>query len=271
MSKNNNPITHLSFTRLKALAHSPLALKRYIEEVKTSSKEMDEGNLLDVLLFTPDEFDARFFVMPDDVKKPTSAQVNAKKPSDETLIQIARWEAVQAEINGRIVVKQEQVDEAQFLAQSVRDNSTVAFHGLLHPDNFRFQVPVQFFHRGFLHRGIKDADGVDRDGMRVIWDLKRMGGRSGESLVRAQIRANMYDLQAAIYCHELDAAGIPVQYYVIAVDNEGYVTPFRISLDAREKARYLWGKLIAAAHRVNMEGMDMGCEFWGDSDGFFNL
>lgn len=232
---------------------------------------MDEGNLLDVMLFTPDEFNTRFFVMPDDAKKPTSAQVNAKKPSDETIAQIARWEEVQAAIGDRIVVTNDQVDEAQFLAQSVRNNSTVAFHGLLHPERFSFQVPVQFFHRGFLHRGIKDADGIDRDGNRVIWDLKRMGGRSGEALVKAQIRSNMYDLQAAIYTQELDEAGIPVQYYVIAVDNDGFVTPVRITLDAREKARYLWGKLIAAAHRVNMEGMDMGCEFWGDSDGFFNF
>ena len=270
MSKNN-PITHLSFTRLKALAHSPLALKKYIEETKKQTKAMDEGEILDVLLFTPDEFDTRFFIMPDDAKKPTSAQVNAKKPTDETLAQIARWEAIQAEINGRIVVKAEQVDEARFLAQSVRDNSTVAFHGLLHPDNFRFQVPVQFFHRGFLHRGIMDATGIDRNGNAVIWDLKRMGSRSGEQLVRAQIRHNKYDLQAAIYCHLYDLNNVPVDYYIIAVDNEGYVTPFRISRDAREQAVWEWRKLIAAAHRCNMEGLDMGPEFWGDSEGFFNL
>jgi hypothetical protein len=98
-----------------------------------------------------------------------------------------------------------------------------------------------------------------------------MGSRSGEALVRAQIRANMYDLQAAIYCHEQDMVGDPVRYYIIAVDNDGYVTPFNISYDAREKARYQWNKLIAAAHRVNMEGFDMGCEFWGDGEGFFNL
>jgi hypothetical protein len=90
-------------------------------------------------------------------------------------------------------------------------------------------------------------------------------------LVRSQIRNNMYDLQAAIYCQEADLAGEPLKYYIIAVDNEGYVTPFEIGRDAREKARYLWHKLISAAHRVNLEGMDMGCEFWGDSEGFFQF
>ena len=267
----SNHITHLSFTRLKELAHSPLALKRYIEETKKSTRAMDEGTLLDCLLFEPDTFDTRFFVMPEGLKKPTKAQLEAKKPSPESVAQIAAWKTMQALINGRITITEEQKQEAEFLAESVRNNSTVTFQGLLHPDNFKFQVPVDFFYKGFKHRGIKDAHGVDRNGKQVIWDLKRMAGRSGEALVRAQIRANKYDLQAAIYCHPYDVEGLPVEYYIIAVDNEGYVTPFRISKDAREKAAWEWRKLIAAAHRCNMEGLEMGCEFWGDSDGFFNL
>jgi hypothetical protein len=267
----SNHITHLSFTRLKELAHSPLALKRYIEETKKSTRAMDEGTLLDCLLFEPDTFDTRFFVMPEGLKKPTKAQLEAKKPSPESVAQIAAWKTMQASINGRITITEEQKQEAEFLAESVRNNSTVTFQGLLHPDNFNFQVPVDFFYKGFKHRGIKDAHGVDRNGRAVIWDLKRMAGRSGEALVRAQIRANKYDLQAAIYCHPYDIEGLPIEYYIIAVDNEGYVTPFRISKDAREKAAWEWRKLIAAAHRCNMEGLEMGCEFWGDSDGFFNM
>ena len=265
-----NKLTHLSFSRLKALAHSPLALQRYIEQTRSATKAMDEGTLLDVLLFTPERFDETFYLMPD-VKKPTAAQLNAKKPSDETLAQIAAWEAMIAEKGERIGISAEQLLEARILEQAIRNNSTVAFQGLLHPHNFKFPVPVEFFNTGFNPRGKTPADGRDRNGNRVVWDLKRMGGRSGEALVRAQIRANLYDLQGAIYCHEEDIAGEPIKYYIIAVDNEGYVTPFEIGRDAREKARYLWHKLISAAHRVNLEGFDMGCEFWGDSEGFFQF
>lgn len=264
-------ITHLSFTRLSKLAHSPLALRRYIEEKRERTRAMDEGTLIDVLLFTPEKFDSEFFIMPTGVKKPTSAQINAKKPSAETVQQIAQWELIQARIGKRITITQEQYDEAEALCESVRMNSTVVFQGLLHPENFKFQVKCEFHLNGFLHRGIKDAEGKDRDGNLVVWDLKRMGSRSGEQLVRSQIRNNMYDLQAAIYCHEYDEKNIPVQYYIIAVDNYNYVTPFRIGRDAREKAKYQWFKLIKAAHRCNMEGLDMGCEFWGDADGFFNF
>lgn len=266
-----NEITHLSFSRLKALSHSPLCLKRYIEQTRTSTKAMDEGTLLDCILFEPESFQDRFFIMPEGIKKPTSAQINAKKPSAETLEQITAWESIQMKIGKRIVINQEQYDDALKIAGSVYDNTTVAFHGLLNMNNFKFQVTTDFFYKGFKHKGIKDAEGIDRNGKAVIWDLKRMGARSGEQLVRSQIRNNQYDLQAAIYCHPYDEIGKPVDYYIIAVDNEGYVTPFRISRDARDKARWEWNRLIAAAHRLNMEGLDMGCEFWADRDGFFDF
>ena len=265
-------ITHLSFTRLKELAHSPLALSRYIEKRFEPTEAMVDGQLIDCLLFTPDEFESRFFVMPEDAKRPTKAQLNAAKPSEDTKKQIDKWDALMGSVNGRAIVKPEQVEEAKFLADSVRNDYTVTFAGLLNPNSFQFQVPVEFFYRGFMHRGVKDADGKDRNGNRVVWDLKRMGSRSGELLVRAQIRANMYDLQAAIYCHPEDSAGEPVTYYLIAVDNDGYVTPFQITRDAREKARIQWNKLIAAAHRLNMdEDLSQGPAFWGDSDGFFQF
>jgi hypothetical protein len=266
-----NEITHLSFSRLKALSHSPLCLKRYIEQTRTSTKAMDEGTLLDCVLFEPESFNDRFFIMPEGIKKPTSAQINAKKPSAETLEQITAWESIQMKIGKRIVINKEQYDDALNIAGAVYDNTTVAFHGLLNTNNFKFQVTTDFFYKGFKHIGIKDAEGIDRNGKAVIWDLKRMGARSGEQLVRSQIRHNQYDLQAAIYCHLYDEIGKPVDYYIIAVDNEGYVTPFRISRDARDKARWEWNRLIAAAHRLNMEGLDMGCEFWADSEGFFDF
>jgi hypothetical protein len=78
-------ITHLSFSRLKELAHSPLALSRYIDKAFEPTAAMIEGSALDCLLFTPDDFDRLFFIMPDDVKKPTKAQLGAKKPSEATL------------------------------------------------------------------------------------------------------------------------------------------------------------------------------------------
>ena len=250
-------IKHLSFSRLTELQHSPLALKHYMERTFEATKAMDEGSLLDCLLFTPQELDSKFLVI--------------EKISKATTIGKQYFAEKQLEANGRIIVHQEQFDEAKYLCDMVASNSTVAYHGLLNPDFFKFQVPVEFFKGGFKHRGIKDADGNSRDGRKVIWDLKRMGSRSGEQLVRSQIRNNDYDLQAAIYCHPFDEKGEPVQYYVIAVDNEGYTTPFEITLDSRRKAGIRWNRLIKAAHHCNMVGLDQGCEFWAEQDGFFKF
>ncbi len=248
-------ITHLSFSRLTELAHSPLALKQYIDGGKTTTAAMTAGSLLDCLLFTPQDLEQKFLVMP--------------KVDKRTKVGLAAFEAAIEQANGREIITDEQLSDAQFLDTCIRNNSTVAYHGLLNPDFFQFQVPVSFRYGGFDHKGIKDADGTRRDGQRVIWDLKRMGSRSGEQLVRSQIRNSMYDLQAAIYCHPYDTKDESVKYYVIAVDNDGFVTPFEITRDSRNKARILWNKLIKAAARCNFEGLDMGCEFWAEQDGFF--
>ena len=269
----SKPITHLSFTRLKNLALCPLALKNYIES-PSSSKAMDDGTLLDCIVFEPNKFEEKFFLLPENApKKPTKAQLNAKKPSPETMKQIDRWNEMQDKIGGRIIVSQEEKEDAEFLKTCIENCSTVTFNGLMVPNDgeigFDFQVETKFFYNGFLHRGVKDAHGKDRNGNPVIWDLKRMGARSGEMLVRSQIRNNKYDLQAAIYCHEYDTNDEPIKYYIIAVDNEGYVTPFEVTKDARRKARIEWNALVKAAHHCNMVGLDAGPEFWADQNGFF--
>lgn len=254
-------ITHLSFTRLKELAHSPLALKQYIEGDKTKTAAMTAGSLLDCLLFEPEKLEKRFLV----ITKISKATKEGKALWQDALAEVEKDE----ETRRREIVTEEDLADAQFLDTCIRANSTVAFHGLLNPDFFRFQVEVSFKYGGFDHKGVKDADGHRRDGQRVIWDLKRMGSSSGEQLVRYQIRNNLYDLQAAIYCHPYDSIGESVKYYVVAVDNDGFVTPFEITRDSREKAKILWNKLVKAAHVCNLNGLDMGCEFWAEGDGFF--
>lgn len=253
--KVKNAITHLSFTRLKNLAHSPLKLKAYIEQKKERTEAMIEGSLFDCLLFEPEKLNDNFYVI--------------EKPDRRTKEGKAAWAFALEEAGSRALVTTEQIEDAKRLDACIRQNSTVAYHGLLNPDFFKFQVSVSFFLNGFKHIGVKDADGINRGGERVIWDLKRMGAKSGEKLVKATIRNEMYDLQAAIYCHEFDTENVPVRYFVIAVDNDGYVTPFEIGRDAREQIKIQWNKLISAAHRCNMEGLDMGTEFWADRDGFF--
>ena len=252
-----NTITHLSFSRLKALAHSPLKLKAYIERKQETTDAMIEGSLFDCLLFEPEKLKERFYVI--------------EKPDRRTNVGKAAWQTAIDEAGNRTLVTTEQMADAEFLKKAISENSTVVFQGLLNPDFFKFQQGVDFFLNGFKHIGIVDAEGENRNGEKVIWDLKRMGASSGEREVRYRIRKMKYDLQAAIYCHKFDSQNIPVRYFVVAIDNDGYVTPFEIGRDAREQIKREWFSLISAAHRCNMEGLDMGTEFWADRDGFFQF
>lgn len=253
--KTDKPITHLSFTRLKNLAHSPLKLKKYIEGTQETTDAMIEGSLFDCMLFEPEKFDSRFYKI--------------ENPDRRTKEGKATWEAALLACGDRHLITTQQVSDANFLIERIKESATVAYHGLLNPDFFKFQVSVNFNYLGFWHKGVKDADGHNRNGDRVVWDLKRMGNASGEQLVRSQIRNNKYDLQAAIYCHEFDETETPVRYFVIAVDNDGYVTPFEIGIDARRKARYEWAKIIKMAHQCNAFGLDGGPEVWAENSEFF--
>lgn len=267
-----NVITHLSFSRLKNLDHSPAALYEYMTGEKKRTTAIHEGDILDCYLYTPEQFVDRFYVIPPTAVKPSKTILNAKKPSPESLQIIAQWEKIERECGNRAMVTTEQVESMKFLAKKIEDNSTVVYNGLLRREEFTFQKEIGFFYRGFWHKGKLDADGHDRQSRRCIWDLKRMGNASGERKVRWEIKNNLLDLQSAIYCYPEDEAGTPVLYYIIAVDNKGYVTPFRISRDARERARVHWNKLIKGAHQCNMTNdLSGGPEFWADWEGFFDF
>lgn len=263
-------VTHLSFTRLKELAHSPLALHRYIERGKIATKAMNAGSLLDCMLFTPEQLNEVFYVIPNDAKKPTKSQINAAKPSAETLRQIEAWEQIEQEMAGRITVTADEMQQAEALAFAVRNNSTVKHFDLLNPEKFEFQVPIEFIYKDYLHRGVIDAIQCDAVNNEIIlWDLKRMGNRSGRQQVAYQIRDNKYDLQAAIYTHYARQNGLKVKYLLIAVNDDGYVTPFEITADAIEAATKEWDYLIASLWKLSKLDYVPGCEFWAESDGLF--
>lgn len=68
------------------------------------SKSKAFGSMLDCLLLTPTQWPKRFAVIPSDApKKPTKAQINAKKPSPESVAAIEWWDDFLAANPGEIV------------------------------------------------------------------------------------------------------------------------------------------------------------------------
>ena len=76
------------------------------------TKAMQLGTALHTLLFEPERWTHRVAVVPADApKRPTSAQVNAKKPSDDTLAAIDWWANFNHDAFGKIVIDQDTAEE----------------------------------------------------------------------------------------------------------------------------------------------------------------
>lgn len=80
---------------------------------KGKSKSMSWGNLVDCLWLTPGEFEHQYAVLPEGLKKPTQAQRDAAKPQQKSIDQMAAWDAFQAAIGEREVVKPELLRDAE--------------------------------------------------------------------------------------------------------------------------------------------------------------
>ena len=243
-------IEYLSFSRLKALSVCPRELKRYLTEKPEPSDAMNEGSLLDCILFTPDDTERRFHFW--------------EKVSRTTKDGKAAFADALEAADGRILMTAEQYAQAEFLADCIDRSTFVQEAALLNPDHFTYQHRIEFTYNGWLHKGVPDAVQIPRVTQALdehaIWDLKKMGNHAGEWSVKNQIRSMQYDLQAAIYCHEYDITGVPCRYYVIAVSDAGYVTPVEITVEARNKARERWNRLIEVANYCNISGLEEGPE-----------
>lgn len=253
----NVQINHLSFSRLKALQHSPRKLKNYLTTEKALTPAMVEGQLLDCVLFTPEQFESEFIVLPEGIDRRT-------KEGKEKFAEISR----RAMEIGAQIVTYEQVMDATNLAEALQTSPAIENHGLLDPKLFTFQDFTEFEFGGFRHVGYRDAIGHNRSGKRVIWDLKRFGAKSGPQ-VGFEIKVGGYDLQAAIYCHEFDANGEECIYHLIAVDNEGMVTPYTITPEARERAHGQWEYLCMVANKVNNTPCEQGPEYYAPDGEFY--
>lgn len=83
----------LSYSSLKEFLRSPMHFMHYRAKKREQTPALIMGELVDVLILTPDEYEKRFAIIPHDApRKPTAAQLNAKKPSPETLEAIAWWD-----------------------------------------------------------------------------------------------------------------------------------------------------------------------------------
>lgn len=95
-----------SSTNLKRTSHSPLHDKTEKDHPKASTDAMRIGTLVHEIVLEPDLFDATYVPAPKDApKRPTERQINAKKPSTETIAAVAWWASWEAENAGKKIIE----------------------------------------------------------------------------------------------------------------------------------------------------------------------
>jgi len=182
----------LSASSLKAFQKSPQHFIEYRTTRKAPTPAMAFGNILDCLILTPDDYEKKFVVMPEDIKKPTSAQAGAAKPSLKTLDQIAKYDTWTNENRGKTWIEQDDYDLASFLADKTFKNEKAA--ELLSrvsrtQDKLDWVDPIT----GLPLIGFKDATGDT-----FILDLKSAADGSPEGFQSAAYKLG-YHIQTGTY------------------------------------------------------------------------
>lgn len=104
-----NAAPHMRASILKHMLVTPAHFEVALKMPQVHKKCYDEGTVVhDVNL---EQNTSRFIVLPADApRKPTSAQINAKKPSDDTTAAIKWWTEFNQANEGKIIIDQELFD-----------------------------------------------------------------------------------------------------------------------------------------------------------------
>lgn len=211
----------LSYSSLKAFQKSPQHFVEYRLTKSEPTPALLFGSLVDILILTPDEYDRKYSIMPPDLKKPTSAQVNAAKPSPATLIQIEKYNAWTEENKGKTWISQGDYDLASFLAKKTNDNEKAKE---LLSRVVRTQDKVSWTHKetGLPLVGYKDFTGDT-----FIGDLKTSNDGSPDGFQSAAFKFG-YHIQTGTYLDaEKTLSGKFPDFFFLVVET---VAPYNISV-----------------------------------------
>lgn len=223
----------LSYSSLKAFQKSPQHFVEYRINKKEPTASMALGNIVDVLILTPDDYENKFVIQPDDIKKPTSAQYGAKDKTLKTQEQIDKYESWCAENKHKTWICQEDADLARFLADKTFKNQKAKE---LLDRVVRTQDKISWTHKGtnLPMIGYKDATGDS-----FILDLKTSNDGSPEGYTKAAFQFG-YHIQAGAYLDaEKTLYGKFPDFFHLVVET---TAPYNISVYKADKDFIALGK-----------------------------
>jgi hypothetical protein len=182
-----------------------------------SSEHLEFGRAFHTLVLEPQLMSEAIAVIPDGKRRPTKAQLNAKNPSDSTVLQIEWWERFDEENEGKAIIKEDKLEDMLAMAEVIR--SDPAASEILKTVELNEEV---FF---FGHNGRKFKVRIDGLGGAAI-DIKTTKDASERSFANSIVSYG-YDVQAYMIMEALRQNGKSVDSFVIVAQEKE--APYAVS------------------------------------------
>jgi exodeoxyribonuclease VIII len=215
-----------------------------------------EGNLAHCAILEPEEFEKRYAVMPEGApRRPTEAQWNAKKPSEDSLAAMTWWRALNEQTGGKTIVTHDQYEAAVRQAVSVRalpEIGEALASGKAEVSAFWTDEET-----GVECRCRPDFVHPVRDDAVLLLDVKTFSSAAPNEF-RRQVARKRYDVQAALYSDGYSkASGLEVLGFIFLAAETEYpfaANAFMLDEESLEAGRQKYRKNLrtyAECERTN--------------------
>ena len=185
-----------NFSNIKHLVNgTALDYHHALQNPIVPSRAMEIGTLIHAVYLEGADLNELVAIVPDDApKKPTSAQVNAKKPSEDTLTAIAFWEKFREQTAGKIILG---VDEVATITECVKNlESNQWLNRFMESVGDQVETAIYGTIEGVTCKGLIDTHTL---APLCVGDLKCLYEVGPREFARA-VNDRHYDLQYALYC-----------------------------------------------------------------------
>jgi hypothetical protein len=252
---------NLSYSALSAFRKSPQEFINYKFRTFESTPAMEFGSLVHCMVLEPEKLEKRYVRVPNDApKRPTSVQLNAKKPSEETLKAIEFWNQFNSENENKTIISKSDFYDAMEVANNIRKYYPSSNILSLCSE---FEKKVEFEYNNFKFKGFIDGEGIN-----VRTDLKIVQSAEPRKFQRDSF-ANGHHIQAGIY----QIANGRKPYYIISADRNNGLSVHKLSQDLIDYGIKEVNKMLEDFNRAILEdSWNKSYDFYSDRmDGAFEF
>lgn len=231
----------LSYSSLKKFAISPLHFLQYLTAPYAGSDAMILGDLVDVLLLTPDEYEKRFVIIPDNApEKVQDRSLNAKymqegskefdqQKYNDVMKRVNWWKKFEDSMvekkdelgviiqKRKIIISKEILEKARRMVEAVQNYPPAAE---LIATTEECQMTINFRDPKTDLKLVAKLDG--RVNKMKFWDLKSTRSIEPDKYARQAFDLR-YDLQAAVYSRGMQVLfktpAFQIEFYQIIVES----------------------------------------------------